>query len=86
MSTLFKTLASSTGLVQCLIDLSTWLLARTLQMPEPMVHAAAIVLLLRVQAIENGLGKSGLGKNLCPIRLLRALLSWCPLSRRREML
>ena len=74
MSTLFKTLASSTGLIQCLLDLSTWLLARALQMPEPMVHAAAIVLLLRAQAIESGLGKNGLGKNLCPIRLLRRLL------------
>jgi hypothetical protein len=71
MSTLFRTLATSTGLVQCLIDLSTWLLARTLQMPEPLVHAAAVFLLLRVQAIENGLGRT-----LCPTRLLRALLSW----------
>ena len=71
MSTLFKTLASSTGLIQCLLDLATWLLARTLQMPEPVVHAAAIVLLLRVQAIENSVGKG-----LCPIRHLRALLSW----------
>lgn len=76
MSTLFKTLASSTGLVQCLIDLSTWLLARTLQMPEPMVHAVALFLLVQVQAIENGLGKSGLGKSLRPIRHLRWLLWW----------
>ena len=68
MSTLFKTLASSTGLIQCLADLAAWFLARMLQMPEPMVHAAAIVLLLRIQAIENGVGKS-----LCPMRLLRAL-------------
>ena len=71
MSTLFKTLASSTGLIQCLADLAAWFLARMLQMPEPMVHAAAIFLLLRIQAIENGLGKS-----LCPIRFLRALLRW----------
>jgi hypothetical protein len=76
MSTLFKTLASSTALVQCLLDLATWVLARTLQMPEPMVHAAAIFLLVQVQAIENGVGK-----NFSPIRLLRALLPW-----RRETL
>ena len=74
MSMLFRTLASSTALVQLLLDLSTWLLARALQMPEPMVHAAAIFLLLRAQAIENSVGR-----NLCPIRLLRRLL-W----RRRE--
>ena len=70
MSTLFKTFASSTGLIQCLIDLATWLVARALQMPEPMVHAAALFLMLRAQTIENGLGKS-----LCPIALARRLMS-----------
>jgi len=70
MSTLFKTLASSTGLVQCLIDLATWLVARALQMPEPMVHAIALVLVLRAQAIENDIGKS-----LCPIKLVRRLMA-----------
>jgi len=80
MNTLFKTLASSTGLVQRLIDFSTWLLARTLQMPEPMVHAVALFLFVQVQAIENDLSKNGPGKNLCPIRLARV-----PLSRRREI-
>jgi TRAP-type uncharacterized transport system fused permease subunit len=70
MSTLFKTFASSTGLVQCLIDLATWLVARVLQMPEPMVHAAALFLMLRMQSIENGTSKS-----LCPIKLARRLMS-----------
>jgi hypothetical protein len=69
MSTLFKTLVSSTGLIQCLTDLAAWLVARMLQMPEPMVHAAAVFLLLRIQAIENAVGKS-----LCPIRFLHTLL------------
>ena len=71
MSALFKTLASSTGLVQCLLDLATWLLARALQMPEPMVQAAALFLLLRAQAFENKVGKS-----LCPIAFARRLRSW----------
>jgi hypothetical protein len=71
MSTLFKTLACSTGLTQRLLDLAALFLARVLQMPEPMVHAAAIFLLWRVQAIENGAGR-----NFCPIRLARRLLSW----------
>jgi hypothetical protein len=70
MSTLFKTLASSTGLVQCLIDLATWLVARALQMPEPMVHAIALFLVLQAQAIE-----SDIGKNLCPIKLARRLMA-----------
>jgi hypothetical protein len=69
MSTLLKTLASSTGLIQCLVDLVAWFLARMLQMPEPMVHATAIFLLLRIQAIENGVGK-----RLCPIRFVQTLL------------
>jgi hypothetical protein len=73
MSALFRTLASTTGLIQCLLDLATWLLARTLQMPEPMVHAAALFLLVQVQAIES-VFENGLGKNLWPIRLLRRLL------------
>jgi hypothetical protein len=68
MSTLFRTLATSTGFVQFLLDLTTWLLARSLQMPEPLVHAAAVFLLLRVQAIENAVGRS-----FCPVRLLRRL-------------
>ena len=71
MSALFNTLASSTGLVQCLVDLATWVLARTLQMPEPMVHAAATLLLMQVRAIE-----SCVGKKLCPVRLARRLLWW----------
>jgi len=70
MSTLFKTLASSTGLFQCLLDVATWLVARALQMPEPVVHTAALFLLLRAQAIENDIGKS-----LCPINLARRLMS-----------
>ena len=69
MSTLFKTLASSTGLFQCLIDLATWLLARALQMPEPVVHAAALFLLLQARTIENSVGK-----NVCPIKLARRLM------------
>jgi len=71
MSTLFKTLASSTGLFQWLLDLATWLLARALRMPEPMVHAAALFLLVQVQAMENGVGK-----NFGPVRLARRLLWW----------
>jgi hypothetical protein len=70
MSTLFKTLASSTGLFQCLIDLATWLLARALQMPEPVVHAAALFLLLRARTIENSVGG-----NVCPLAAVRRLMS-----------
>ena len=71
MSTLFKTLASSTGLIQCLIDLATWLLARALQMPEPVVHAAALFLLLRAaRTIENNVGR-----NVCPLTVMRRLIS-----------
>ena len=46
------------------------MLARSLNMPEPLVHAAGVFVFAQVQAIENRVGKT-----LCPIRLLRQLRS-----------
>jgi hypothetical protein len=51
--------------------LATWLLARSLNMPEPLVHAAGIFVVVRVQAFETSVGKS-----LCPMRLARQLRAW----------
>ena len=48
--------------------LATLVLARSLQLPEPVVHDTGIFVFVRVQAIENRVGKA-----LCPIRLLRRL-------------
>jgi hypothetical protein len=54
-----------------LLNLATRLLARSLQLPEPMVHDTGAYVFAQVQAIENSIGKA-----LCPIRLLRQLRSW----------
>ena len=51
--------------------LATWMVARSLNMPEPLVHATGIFVFVRVQAFENSVAQS-----LCPARLVRRLRSW----------
>jgi len=55
-----------------LLTLVTWLAARSLNMPEPLVHATGIVVFAQVEAFENSVGRS-----LCPLRLARRCLAWC---------
>ena len=50
--------------------LVTWLVARTLNMPEPLVHAAGHFVVVQVVAFETSVGQS-----LCPFRLARRLKS-----------
>lgn len=51
--------------------LATWLLARSLNMPEPLMQAAGLFVFVRVQAFENSIAQS-----LCPISLARRLRAW----------
>ena len=51
--------------------LAIWTLARSLNMPEPLVHDAGVFVVVQVQTIENKVGRA-----LCPMRLLRQLRSW----------
>jgi hypothetical protein len=51
--------------------LAIWVLARSLNMPEPLVHDTGVFVVAQVQTIENKVGKA-----LCPTRLLRQLRSW----------
>ena len=51
-----------------LLKLASWTLARSLQLPEPVVHDTGVFVFAQVQTIENRVGKA-----LCPIRLLRQL-------------
>ena len=53
------------------LKLGTWALARSLCMPEPVVHDTGVFVAVQVQTIENRIGKA-----LCPMRLLRQLRSW----------
>ena len=45
-----------------------WALARSLHLPEPVVHDTGVFVFAHVQTFENKVGRS-----LCPIRLLRRL-------------
>jgi hypothetical protein len=71
MIALFFVRALAAGLAPRLLKLATWLLARSLNMPEPLVHSTGVFVFARVQTVENSFAKS-----LCPIRLARRLLAW----------
>lgn len=43
-----------------------WALARSLHVPEPVVHDTGVFMFVHVRTFENKVGRS-----LCPIRLLR---------------
>ena len=49
-----------------MLNLATWVLAHTLNMPEPLVHDTGVFVFAQVQTIENRVGKA-----LCPMRLIR---------------
>lgn len=50
---------------------ATWMVARSLNMPEPLVQATGLFVFVRVQAFENSIAQS-----LCPARLARRVRSW----------
>jgi hypothetical protein len=61
----------SSIIIQRLIGLATWLVARSLQVPEPLVYSTGVLVFTHVQAIETRAARS-----LCPVRLLRQIRSW----------
>jgi hypothetical protein len=66
---LFRLVSSAAGMMMpWLLNLATRMLARFLNMPEPLVHDTGILLFTHAQTIE-----SSVGNTLCPIRLLRQL-------------
>ena len=58
------------AVIPWMLNLATWLAARSLNMPEPVVHNTGMFVFVQVQTIENKLFKA-----LCPMRLLRRLRS-----------
>jgi hypothetical protein len=62
---------SAAGMIPWMLNLATRMLARILNMPEPLVHNTGVFVIAHVQSVENSVGKT-----LCPIRLLRQLRSW----------
>jgi hypothetical protein len=65
------TFTSTAGIVSWMLSLATRMLARLLNMPEPLVRNTGIFVLAHVQAVENSVGKA-----LHPNRLLRQLRTW----------
>jgi hypothetical protein len=59
------------ALVRALHQLAIWALARSLNMPEPLVHDTGIFVVAQVVTIENRVGQA-----LCPKRLWRQVGSW----------
>jgi hypothetical protein len=66
-----STFLFAAGMLTWLLNLATRLLARSLNMPEPLVRTTGVFVFAQVQAVE-----SSLGRTLCPIRLLRLLQRW----------
>jgi len=58
------------ALIRWTLNLATWLAARLLNMPEPVVHDTGVFVFVQVQTIENRVGKA-----LSPMRLMRQLRS-----------
>ena len=67
MLSLFRFAAAA---IPWMLNLATWLVARSLNMPEPVVHDTGAFVFAQVQTIENRVGKA-----LCPKRLVRQLRS-----------
>ncbi|KYH03158.1 hypothetical protein SE91_09460 [Bradyrhizobium sp. DOA1] len=53
------------------VAFATRMLARSLNMPEPLVHSTGDYVVAQVVAFEHGVGKS-----LCPFRLARIVRAW----------
>jgi hypothetical protein len=67
MLTLFRFAAAA---IPWTLNLATWLLARSLNMPEPVVHDTGVFVFVQVQTIENRVFRT-----LSPKRLVRRLRS-----------
>ena len=59
---------SPASLMRWMLNLATRMLARSLQLPEPLVHSTGVFVFARVQAVETRAVKT-----LCPVRLLGRL-------------
>jgi hypothetical protein len=59
------------GLLPWLVRFAARALARSLNVPEPLVHSTGDFVIAQVVAFEHGVGKS-----LCPFRLARVFRAW----------
>ena len=66
-----STFLFAAGMATWLLNLATRLLARSLNMPEPLVRTTGVFVFAQVQAVETSFGRT-----LYPIRLLRLWRRW----------
>jgi hypothetical protein len=64
MSTRFRFLDICAGLLPWIVTLLTWLLARSLNMPESLVHATYVFVFAQVRTVETSVGKSLISRGL----------------------
>jgi hypothetical protein len=76
MSAFVRYLPAAAELLPWMLNLATWLVARSLNMPEPLVHATGLFVFVQVQDFENNVLKA-----FCPKRLMRRLLALCHQAR-----
>ena len=65
-----RTFSRTANMIPWMLNLATRLLARILNMPEPLVHSTGVFVFTHVQAVETSVGKK-----LCPSRLWRQFLT-----------
>ena len=63
--------SQAAAILPWLVSLGIWMLARSLNMPEPLVHSTGVFVFAQVQAAETRAAKT-----LCPFRLMRQLRAW----------
>jgi len=63
--------ASPASITSWMLHLTTRMLARALNMPEPLLHTTGAFVFAHVQAVETKAAKK-----LCPDRLLRQFQGW----------
>jgi hypothetical protein len=67
----FRAPSPAAGMIPWLSNLATRMLARILDMPEPLLQNTGVFVFAHVQAVETSVGKT-----FCPIRLLRRFRIW----------
>ena len=70
---------SPAAMIRWMLNLATRMLARSLNMPEPLVHNTGVFVFAHVQAVETSVGRT-----LCPVRLQRRLRSLLQSWRRQS--
>ena len=65
------TFTSPASVTSWVLHLATRMLARALNMPEPLLHTTGAFVFAHVQAVETKAAKK-----LCPVRLLHQLKGW----------